>query len=82
MSKRKKDDLDTETSFTDMNIDGFSWYDPQKKKDRRENKSQVKLTGKEKRAMLKGAILAMLPLVGIVILVFGIVFLLAYIWVN
>lgn len=82
MSKRKKDDLDTETSFTDMNVDGFSWYDPQRKKDRKENKSSAKLTGKEKKAMLRGAILAMLPFICIVVLVFGIVFLLAYIWVN
>lgn len=82
MSKRKKDELDTETSFADMNVDGFSWYDPQKKKDQKENKGTVKLTGKEKRAMVKGAILAMLPFIAVVVLAFGIVILLAYIWVN
>ena len=30
--KRKEEDFDTETTFADMNVEGFSWYDPAKKK--------------------------------------------------
>ena len=33
MSKKQKkqDDLDMETTFADMNVEGFSWYNPNKK---------------------------------------------------
>ena len=32
MSRKNKDDeLDTQTTFADMNIEGFKWYDPSKK---------------------------------------------------
>ena len=33
MAKKKPDDdLDTTTSFADMNVDGFKWYNPNAKK--------------------------------------------------
>lgn len=58
--KQKKDEqLDTETTFADMNVEGFSWYDPNKKKGR---KNTVKLTRKEYWAMVRGAFSAMLPM--------------------
>ncbi len=30
--KKREDDLDTTTTFADMNVDGFKWYDPAMKK--------------------------------------------------
>ena len=30
--KEKLEELDTETTFADMNVEGFKWYDPAKKK--------------------------------------------------
>ncbi len=77
--KRKHDDLDTETSFADMNIDGFRWYDPSKKNVKKADK--VQLTRKEKRAIMKAAILSMLPVIGIVTIAFAIIYLLASLWI-
>lgn len=84
MAKKKHDDLDTETTIVDMNVDGFRWYNPAKKKAVSENKPQqdIRLTKKEKRAMYKGAFLAVLPFVLCIVLVFGVLFLLAYLWLQ
>ena len=81
MSKKEKkqDDLDMETSFADMNVEGFRWYDPHRKK--RGDKSQkIKLTRKEYWAMVRGAFSAFLPLFLCIIFGFLFVFLLAYLW--
>lgn len=84
MAKKEKEELDTETTIVDMNVDGFRWYNPDKKKNKNgERRNEpIKLTRKEKRAMLKGAFLAILPFVACVALAFGIVFLLAYLWLS
>ena len=29
--RKKRDDLDMETTVADMNVEGFSWYDPHRK---------------------------------------------------
>lgn len=77
--KRKKDDLDTETTIADMNVEGFRWYNPRKK-----IKQQPigKVSKKEYRAMVRGAFAAMLPMF-VCILVGGLlVVLLAYLWLS
>ncbi len=79
-NNKKKDDLDTETSFADMNVDGFSWYDPHAKK--RKNKEKIKLTRKEYWAMVAGAFQAMLPMILCIAAAMLIVFLLAYLWLK
>lgn len=82
MAKRKKEEIDTQTTFADMNVEGFRWYDPSKKNNNTEDnqKKRVDLTKKEKRAMIRGAYLAMLPFIGCVVLALCIIFLLAYLW--
>ena len=77
MKDKRKDDLDTETTFADMNVDGFRWYNPGLKTRRSE---PVRVTRKEYWAMVKGAFLAMLPAISCVVLSLLIVFLLAYLW--
>ena len=60
------DELDTTTTFADMNCEGFRWYDPHLKKTGRSGK--IKLTRKEYWSMVKGALSAMLPVfIGIAI---------------
>ena len=56
--KKREEDFDTETTFADMNVDGFRWYNPNKSKSKH---APVKVTRKEYWAMVKGAFLAMLP---------------------
>ncbi len=77
----KDDDLDTETSFADMNVDGFKWYDPSAKKKGKSN-GKVKITRKEYRAMVKGAFEALLPLIGCIVVAMLAVFIFAYLWLK
>jgi len=78
--RKKKDDLDLDTTFADMNVEGFKWYNPGAKKQGKPNKT--KISRKEYRAMVKGALSAYLPFIGCVAVAMLIVFLLAYIWLS
>ncbi len=71
-------ELDDKTTFADMNVEGFSWYNPQKKED----KPVQKVTRKEQRKMIRAAYRAYLPTFIILIGVCALVFLLAYLWLK
>ena len=80
MAKKKKpDDLDTETTFADMNVEGFSWYDPAKKSGK---KPIGKVSRKEYWAMVRGAFAAMLPMLGCIIAGGLLMFLLVWLWLK
>ncbi len=83
MSKKNKkpDDLDTETTFADMNVEGFRWYNPDMKKNGGKRKRE-KITRKEYWQMVRAAFVAYLPVFLIVICVFGIVACIAWLWVS
>lgn len=78
--RQKKAELDTQTTVADMNVEGFSWYNPRKKKNA--NGQSVKLTRKEYWAMVRGAFLAMLPMLLCIIAGALLMFLLAYMWLK
>ncbi len=78
--RKEKDDLDMETTFADMNVEGFSWYDPHKKK--YPNAQKVNVTKKEYWSMVKGAFLAYLPIFLITTIVFIFIVLFAYLWLS
>lgn len=80
--KRRDDDLDTTTTFADMNVEGFRWYDPILKKEGKRRKEKLNVSRKEYWAMVKGMILAIGPYILGAILVFGLVFLGAYFWLK
>lgn len=86
MAKKKKTkiELDTETTIADMNIEGFKWYDPSKKNQSASSKKQepIKLTPKERRAMIRGAFMAIGPVIAVVILAFVLVFAVALLWLK
>jgi hypothetical protein len=78
--EKKEDDLDTQTTIVDMNVEGFRWYDPSAKKG---NKSQKrKVSRKEYWQLVRAAFAAYLPYFAILILSFGIVVVLAYLWLT
>ncbi|MCM1545460.1 MAG: hypothetical protein NC033_00325 [Clostridiales bacterium] len=81
---KKPDDLDTETTFADMNVEGFRWYNPQmkKRKDSGMKKHKPKTSRKEYWQMVRAAFAAYAPVFLIVILAFGIVALIAWLWVG
>ncbi len=78
--KRPDDDLDTTTTFANMNVEGFIWYDPSLKDGKRREKLNV--TRKEYWAMVKGAFLAIGPYILGAMLVFGLLAGLAYLWLS
>ena len=85
MANRKPDDdLDTTTSFADMNVDGFKWYNPKAKKQKQGDMKKVKtkVSRKEYWAMVRGAFAAIAPFILVSIVMFGLVFLLAYFWLK
>lgn len=83
MAKRKPDDdLDTTTSFADMNVDGFKWYNPKAKKQSDMKKVKTKVSRKEYWAMVRGAFAAIIPFILISIVIFSLVFLVAYFWIK
>jgi hypothetical protein len=78
--KKKKDDLDMETTIADMNVEGFRSYNPHKEKGTYNGVG--KITRKEYWAMVRGAFAAMLPLFGILLAVGAIIVLLAILWLK
>lgn len=77
--QKKIDYLDTETTIVDMNVEGFSWYDPNMGKRKAQ---QTQLTKKEQRALMRGAVHAMLPMLICILLGMLLMFLLAYLWLK
>ncbi len=78
MSKKrpkKQDDLDTETTFANMNVEGMPWYNPSRKDGRK--KEGIRLTRAEKWAMFKAGFAAVVPFVlgfaGIFLFLFAII---------
>ncbi|MGN1373148.1 MAG: hypothetical protein ACI4VK_03760 [Candidatus Coproplasma sp.] len=80
--EKKQDDLDTETTFADMNVEGFRWYDPNRKKNGGKKTNNNKVSRKEYWAMVRAAFVAYIPVFVIVIAVFGIVACIAWLWVG
>ena len=77
--ERERAQLDTETTVANMNVEGFHWYNPRKKDG---NGQPMKLTRKEYWAMVRGAFLAMLPMLLCIIAGALLMFLLAYMWLK
>ncbi len=73
-----------ETTFADMNVEGFRWYDPNLKKRSQSGmkKHRQKMSRKEYRQLVRAAFAAYAPVFLIVILVFGIMGLIAWLWVS
>lgn len=82
--KNRKDDLDTETTFADMNVEGFKWYDPSLKKEGEQDIKKVrrKVSRKEYWQLVRGAFAAMLPFICILMLVMGILIAISYLWLH
>ncbi len=77
--KREQEPLDMETTVADMNVEGFGWYAPNRKKKKAD---RVSVSKKEYRAMVRGAFSAMIPMFLCMLAAFAIVFVLAYLWLK
>jgi hypothetical protein len=76
---KKEEELDTETTFVDMNVEGFKWYNPSKKD---EKKTVKKVSRKEYWQMVKGAFAAYLPYISILLLSLILTFILLKLWLS
>lgn len=75
----ERDELDTETTFANMNVEGFSWYKPDEKDGKKQG---IQLSRSEQRVAIRGALLAFLPIIFGIAVVMAIVFGLAYLWLS
>ncbi|MBE7089024.1 MAG: hypothetical protein E7370_05900 [Clostridiales bacterium] len=82
--KQPQDDLDTETTIANMNVEGFRWYDPSRNSNGKgKNQNQMpKVTRKEYWAMVRGAFAAMLPLFMVILGVGAFLYLLIWLWIG
>lgn len=80
VKKANKEELDTETTFADMNVEGMPWYNPNRKNGKKGEK--IRLTAKEKWAMFKAGVSVLVPYVLIIAVVFLLMYLLAYFWLS
>ena len=78
MEKNNKDELDTETTIVDMNVEGMPWYD----KSLKDGKPVEKISKEEQKIITKAMILAYLPFACMVAAVFGILFFIAWVWLH
>jgi hypothetical protein len=77
--KKQKPELDTETTFADMNVDGIRGYDPRRKQKKQD---RVELSKKEYWALVRGAYRAMFPLICCMVISGILIILLAYFWLK
>ena len=83
--KKKRAELDTETTFANMNVEGFKWYDPTLEKRLQDKKNGIippKVSRREYWRMVRGAFAAFLPYLLIIIAIFGIMIAIAYLWLK
>lgn len=83
--KKKKEYADDDgRTIANMNVDGMPWYQPNKEEadEKKKQMEELKITKKEKRAMIMGAYLAYLPMFLIILAAFTIIMLLLYFWVS
>ncbi len=80
--KKKVYDDDDGRTVANMNVEGMRGYDPKKEeeKEKRRKIKELKVSRKERRAMIIGAYLAYLPMFLTVLLSFTIVALLLWLW--
>ena len=87
MSKKakKRRELDTTTTFANMNIEGFKWYDPtleKRKKEQEKGIAHPKVSKKEYFQLVRGAYRALLPILLGIVAIFGTLVAIAYLWLS
>lgn len=75
------DQLDTETTIADMNVEGMPWYEPNKRGGG-QNSEIPQLSKSEQRAVIRGALLSALPLIGCLLLAVVLAYGLVYLWLS
>lgn len=82
--KKQKPELDTTTTFVNMNVEGFKWYDPnlEKRIEQRKGVIPPKISRREYWQMVRGAFAAFWPYLLGMVLIFGLMVGFAYLWLS
>ena len=83
MSKKEKKKVvfeDTGETVADMNVEGFKWYQSKKTMKQHKKMMDLNILPHERRAIIKGALIAYLPTFLIILVSFVVVYLLFYFW--
>lgn len=80
IKKGKQEFVDDQRSLTDMNVPGFSWYLPKRYSKERQQINDLKITRKERLAMIIGALQVILPMALMILLLFFGAFLVIMLW--
>ena len=83
--KKPKRELDTTTTFANMNVEGFKWYDPtleKRLKEKQQGINHPKVTRKEYFQLIRGAYAALWPVLLGVVAIFGLLVGIAYLWLS
>ena len=84
-NKRKKAKtkyIDDGRTIADMNVEGLKWHVPEKQKRAKNELTELKITKAERRAMIKGALLAILPIALAYIGIFLAIFQIIHFWLS
>lgn len=84
--KKQKPELDTTTTFANMNVEGFKWYDPtlEKKLEEKKKGSVIppKVSRREYWQMVRGAFAALWPILLGIVLIFVALYCVVYLWLS
>jgi len=72
--------VDDGRTVADMNVKGFGWHVPEPDKHKRNELMNLKITKSERKAMIKGALTAILPDALAFIGIFTVVLLVIFFW--
>ena len=84
-AKKPKRELDTTTTFANMNVEGFKWYDPtleKRIKERQKGIVQPKVSKKEYFQLIRAAYSALWPVLLVAAAIFGTLVGIAYLWLS
>lgn len=80
--KEKLSFVDDGRSLTDMNVEGFSWYTPKKISGEKKALLELKITPKERLAMIFGALSVILPIALFILVMYTGAFFLISLWLK
>jgi hypothetical protein len=79
---KKKKFIDDGRTISNMNVEGFKWYIPDKEKSKNNDIKKMKITLKERFAIIKATYVAIIPIFLFFLLGFAIIFIILALWLK
>lgn len=77
---KKKDHDDDGSVIANMNVEGMPWYEKPETLQKKARLKNIQVSREERQAMIKGAFLAYLPMMLVILISFAVVFLLLFLF--